>query len=101
MKKISPGDAKKVDAGVDGRIMYSGEKAEAIMLSLKPGEKIPEHTNPFDVLFIGLEGKVSVKSGREACFLTIGETLFLKGDKMRELSNNTEVPAHIMVVKIF
>lgn len=47
--------AKKVNSGLDGRIMFRNETSELILLTLIPGEIIPEHNNPFDALFIVIQ----------------------------------------------
>ncbi len=47
--------AKRVNSGVDGRIMFRNETSEPVLLTLKPGEIIPEHNNPFDALFIVIQ----------------------------------------------
>ncbi len=65
IKKTTPQQAAKVNFDIDGRIMHSSEKTKAILLTLQPGEKIPSHTNPFDVLFIGIQGQVSITAGNQ------------------------------------
>ncbi len=57
--KNTPGEASQADAPIDGRIMFSNEKAECILITLRPGEGIPAHKNPLDVVFIGMEVALS------------------------------------------
>jgi quercetin dioxygenase-like cupin family protein len=100
IKKNTPEQAEKVKAALDGRIMFSNPKAEAILLSLNPGEIIPEHTNPFDVLFIGMEGVATLKSGNQSLELEPKQTLFVTSEETRQMENNTDDSIAVMVVKI-
>ncbi len=101
IKKTTPEKAEKVNAAVDGRIMFSNPKAECILLIIKPGEIIPEHTNPFDVLFVGMEGIATVKSGIQTLELEPKQTLFVTSEEPRQMENHTDKAITVMVVKIF
>lgn len=101
IKKTTTEQAEKVKAAIDGRIMFSSPKAECILLTLKPGEIIPEHTNPFDVLFIGLTDTATVKSSDKILTLESKETLFVTSEEPRQIENQTDKPITVMVVKIF
>jgi quercetin dioxygenase-like cupin family protein len=101
IKKTTAEQAEKVKAGIDGRIMFSNSKAECILLSLKPGEIIAEHTNSFDVLFIGMEGMATLKNGNQTITLEPKETLFVTREEPRKIENQTDKPITVMVVKIF
>ena len=101
IKKNTPELAEKVKAAVDGRIMFSNSKAECILLTLKPGEVIPEHNNPFDVLFIGMEGLATVIIGNQKLELEPKQTLFITSEEPRQMENHTANPIAVMVVKIF
>ena len=101
IQKTTPEQAEKVKAAVDGRIMFSNPKAESILLTLKPGEVIPEHTNPFDVLFIGLMGTASVRSSDKILTLEPKQTIFITSEEPRQMENPTDNLIAVMVVKIF
>lgn len=101
IRKNTPEQAEKVKAAVDGRIMFSNPKTEVIMLSLNPGEIIPNHTNPFDVLFIGMEGVATLKSGNQTLELEPKQTLFVASEEPRQMENHSDDPIAVMVVKIF
>jgi quercetin dioxygenase-like cupin family protein len=49
-------EAPRVPFKLDGRIVFSDEKLEIVHLTLKPGEKIDPHEQPFDVIFYVLSG---------------------------------------------
>lgn len=100
IKKNIPEKASKVPAPVDGRIMHSDERAEAILLSLNPGEEIPLHKNPFDVLFAGIEGRALLLSLSGEISIEPGETIFVTADEERAWKNPTCDTARILVFKI-
>jgi quercetin dioxygenase-like cupin family protein len=92
--------APKVPAAVNGRIMFSDARMEAILLTLLPGESIPEHTNPCDVLFAGIKGKATL-IGPEASYpLESGETIFISSEEPRSFKNDTSQACRILVIKI-
>ena len=99
-KKTIPHEAPKVQAAIDGRIMFSNEKAESILLTLQPGESIPEHKNPFDVLFIGLKGTATLAGGEQSYSLLPFETLYVTSEEMRSMQNHSQTEVRVMVVKL-
>ena len=98
--KTKPNDAPKVQAAVDGRIMHSDDRIEAILLTLKPGDEIPLHKNPFDVLFAGIEGSATLVTPSEEFTIEPSETIFLTSDEDRAWNNQGKVTAIVMVFKI-
>jgi quercetin dioxygenase-like cupin family protein len=100
--KTIPEKAPKVNAAVDGRIMFSNEKAESILLTLQPSESIPEHTNPFDVLIVGIKGSADLTAENQNYTLEPCQTIFISSGKTRMISNLSESdPLKVMVVKMF
>lgn len=51
--------------GVDARKIYDTEHAQAIVITLKPGERLKKHLTPVDVFFFVLEGRGIVEIGEE------------------------------------
>ncbi len=100
MQKTTPQEAARVNAPIEGRIMFSNSRTESILLTLQPGETIPEHQNPFDVLFIGLSGKATLTSGSKSMTLEPCETVFVTSDEQRQMENKTSDTARVMVVKL-
>ncbi len=100
IKKTIPGQAPKVPAAVDGRIMHADPQVEAILLCLKPGENIPFHKNPCDVLFAGFEGRAFLLSPSGELSIESGETIFVTADEERAWKNSAFETARIMVFKI-
>ena len=101
IKKTTPAQAKKVDAPVDGRIMHSDSRIETILLTLAPGESMPEHTNPFDVLFICIQGSATLQTGQQKLSISPGETIFVTFEEVRGWKNSGSDVCRIMVVKVF
>lgn len=101
MVKNTPTAAKKVDAPIDGRIMHSADKFEAILLTLNQGEQIPAHGNPFDVFFTLVEGHALIKGDDQAFELAPLETLYIPAGLSRALENTGPQPARLMVFKVF
>lgn len=101
MVKNTPLEAKKADAPIDGRIMHSTEKFEAILLTLSPDEQIPAHGNDFDVLFTLMEGQALIKSDHQTFQLAPFETLFIPSGLSRALENPGSGQLKIMVFKVY
>ena len=51
--------------GVDARKIYDTEHAQAVVITLKPGERLKRHITPVDVFFYVLEGRGVVEIGDE------------------------------------
>lgn len=100
IKKTTPENAPAVPAAVDGRIMHSDSRAEAILLTLQPGEEIPMHTNPFDVIFAGISGEATLVSPTQNETIKQGETIFITADEDRACKNNGNEPVRVLVFKI-
>lgn len=100
IKRTTPDQAPKVPAAIDGRIMHSDPRAEAILLTLNPGEEIPLHKNPFDVLFAGIKGEAKLETPDSETELRPGETIFVTSDEERAWKNQGTTTAKILVFKI-
>ena len=100
IEKNTPLQAIRVDAPIDGRIMFSDPRIQSILLTLGPGETIPAHTNPFDVLFIGMSGDLTLSEQESEVELSALETAFVAAGKQRQLHNPGSQKARVMVIKI-
>lgn len=98
--KSVPEEAPAVPAAVEGRIMHSDSRAEAILLTLQPGEEMPMHKNPFDVLFAGIKGEALMVCTDQTITIIPGETIYVTADEDRAWQNNGQVEAQILVLKI-
>ncbi len=84
---------------VDVRRLYDEETAQAVHITLQPGESLKPHITPVDVFFYILEGKTDVRVG--------DETITVEADNLVEspkgiphcLSNSSQARTRILVVK--
>lgn len=100
IQKMTPEKADKVNAAVDGRIMFDSRGIQAILLTLEPGESMPEHTNPFNVLFAGISGRANLVSDRLQWEISPGATIYVTAEENRGWINPFDEPCRIMVIKL-
>lgn len=93
--------APKVPFDLDGRIMFSSSKVEMVHLNLNPGEMVPPHSNPFEVVFYLLEGELELTVENQSVILKPDSASHVDTNKNRALSNKSENIARVIVVKIF
>jgi quercetin dioxygenase-like cupin family protein len=98
--KNTPELAEKVSAAVDGKIMFKNNNAETILLTLLPGETIPQHTNPFDVLLLGVQGTATLKCGTSEFKIDPCQTIFVSREEPRQIQNHSDLGVKIFVVKL-
>jgi mannose-6-phosphate isomerase-like protein (cupin superfamily) len=101
MKLTTLDTAEKVPFNLDGRKMYSSEKAELVHLTLKPDEEIVLHANPFDVVFFVLEGAGTIYYEEDYLTVESNSSIFIEKDKQRGMKNTGEGVFRVLVVKIF
>ncbi|MDD2277809.1 MAG: cupin domain-containing protein [Bacteroidales bacterium] len=92
--------AEKVPFNLDGRKMYIGLDAELIHLSLKPGEVLEKHSNPFDVVFYILEGSGIVETDDEAISVESDMSIEIEREINRGITNTGEDLLRLLVLKI-
>ena len=51
--------------GVDARKLYDSQHAQAVVITLEPGQRLKRHITPVDVFFYVLEGEGIVEIGME------------------------------------
>jgi quercetin dioxygenase-like cupin family protein len=98
--KSIPETAISVDAPIDGKIMFGNPRIESILITLQPGETISEHTNPFDVLFIGLIGQAIIGSENKSFEIAPCQTIYIPKGLPRFLKNDTAGEIKVMVIKL-
>lgn len=101
MKVSNLQTADKVPFNLDGRVMFTNEKVELVHLTLKPGEEIPLHSNPFDVIFYILEGNGTIIFGQESSTVEPNSSIFIEKDKQRGMKNSNEGAFKVLVCKVF
>lgn len=84
---------------VDVRKLYDYDNAQAMHISLNPGESLKPHITPVDVFFFILEGAVDVLVGKETVTVAKDHLVESPKDIVHCLSNSSEKMCRILVVK--
>lgn len=63
--KVSDAPQHQNPHGIDVRKLYDTEHAQAVVVTLQPGEQLKKHITPVDVFFFVLEGRGIVEVGDE------------------------------------
>lgn len=99
MKKVSLSDAQKVPFDLDGYIMHTSSTLEVIHLCLQPGQTVPQHANPFDVVACLVEGEVIVHLGVDQIKLALYDALEIEKNADRGFTNSETVAARLIIMK--
>ncbi len=84
---------------VDVRKLYDRENAQAVHITLKPGEALKPHITPVDLFFYILEGTPEALVGDERVTTEAESLIESPRDIPHCLYNNSESIARILVVK--
>jgi len=99
VKSISQAKITKNIHQVDARNIYDKETAQAVHLSLKPGESLKKHITPVDVFFFVLEGSPDILVGDETQRVEANNLVESPKDIVHCISNNTDLLVRVLVVK--
>lgn len=92
--------AERVPIAIDARKMLVREDCELIHLTLKPGEILETHTNPFDVAFYVLAGTGELVIGRDSRNITADTAIEIPAGEMRGWKNVAGTDLRVLVVKL-
>ena len=84
---------------VDVRLIYDNENAQAVHITLQPGETLKRHITPVDVFFYILEGTPTVHIGENEETVEINSLIESPKDIVHHISNNSTQIARVLVVK--
>ena len=84
---------------VDVRLLYDNETAQAVHITLQPGETRKRHTTPVEVFFYIREGTPTVHIGDEEKMVEVDSLVESPKDIVHHLSNKSSQVARILVVK--
>lgn len=84
---------------LDVRKLYDNDSAQAMHITLQPGEALKPHTTPVDVFFYILEGTPEVLVGVEKIQVQADSLVESPKDVVHCLYNNSSAIARILVVK--
>ncbi len=93
--------AIQVPFKIDGKIFHKSDRIETILLTLKQGEKMDQHNNPFDVLFFVVSGKGTLTTPEKDFHVEKNHSIYVTKEELRGWENKHLNPLEILVVKIF
>lgn len=93
--------AEKVPFNLDGRKMFVDPRAEIIHLTLKPGEVLEKHTNPFDVVIYIVDGEGVIETSGEKLSVKASHCIPINAGAQRGLKNVGFGSLKALVFKIF
>lgn len=92
-------EIKETPHKIDVREMYNKETAQAMIIALKPGEGLKPHITPVDVFFFIIEGRPTIHIGAESEVCGADSLIESPANIVHFISNETDKPARILVVK--
>jgi quercetin dioxygenase-like cupin family protein len=99
MNIVSLTNAPKVPFDLEGYKMHSSDTLEVIHLCLKPGQSIPQHSNPFNVVACLVSGQVTVHIGDDQRVLSLYDVVELGKNMNRGFTNYSTTEARIIIMK--
>ncbi len=84
---------------VDVRKLYDKESAQAMHITLQPGEALKPHITPVDVFFFVLEGTAEILVGTERESVQANSLVESPKGIVHCLYNTSDNPTRILVVK--
>ena len=99
IKSVNDLQVQENPHGVDVRQMYNHDNAQAMHITLQPGQSLKPHITPVDVFFYVLEGTPYIQVGNE--FRNVEKDSLVESPKdiVHCISNKSKSPARILVVK--
>ena len=92
-------NAPKVPFALDGKILFTSDKLEVVHLTLKSGEKIDSHSQPFDVIFFVIEGMGSLEINDNHVEVGANSCVRVSKDVLRSWTNVGKSYLKILVIK--
>jgi quercetin dioxygenase-like cupin family protein len=99
IRKVSLLEASKVPFSLEGYIVHTSPTLEVIHLCLQPGEAIPQHTNPFDVVACLVEGEVSIQVEDNIAKLAKFDVVEVGKNINRGFTNTGTTTARLIIMK--
>ena len=101
MKIVSLADAAKAPFNLDARITYTSPELEVVHLCLAPGQAIPQHSNPFDVVACLIQGNITLNMGETKFELSLFDTVHISKNEQRGFSNEGNSESRLIIIKKF
>ena len=92
-------DSPKVPFSLDGRILFTSPELELVHLTLRPGERLDPHIQPFDVLFYVIDGEGDLMVEDESIKANPGTLIEVKKGTSRKWINPGKDNLRMIVLK--
>jgi quercetin dioxygenase-like cupin family protein len=93
-------NSPRVPFDLEGYILHTEKQIELVHLTLKPGENLAEHKNPFDVIFFVAEGSGVLSIEGKESILSKNDVTKVTSDKNRGWKNNEDQDLRLLVIKL-
>lgn len=93
-------DAPNVPFNLDGKKLFISDRLEVVHLTMHPGENIPLHANPVDVVFFVISGHGLLEIEQETIEGKPNSSIFVKAGVQRGWKNSGTEDFRILVIKI-
>lgn len=84
---------------IDVREIYNKESAQAMLMTLKPGESLKPHVTPVDVFFFIVEGHPTIHIGKESEVCEENTLIESPANIVHYIFNESDSLTRILVVK--
>ena len=98
ISKISIAEAPRAPFNLEAYIMYTSSTLEVIHLILQPGQVIPQHANPVDVIVCLVEGEVILCAGDQRSILSLYEVAEVNKNTDRGFINKGASIARLIII---
>lgn len=92
--------AQRVPIPLDGRIIFSSDRFEAVHLTLKPGEGMELHAMPMEIVFFIREGTGTLRFADEELKAGEGDCIRVEPGVLRGWQNTGTLELKIVVMKL-
>ncbi len=99
MNVIPLSQAPKVPSGLDAYKIYTSPTLDVIHLHLSPGDEVAVHSNPVDVVFCVIQGKVLIEADGKILQLNTFDTVEVLAGVERGLKNDSDQDFRVLVLK--
>ncbi|MBC8320179.1 MAG: cupin domain-containing protein [Bacteroidetes bacterium] len=99
IRKVNETKIEETPHKVDVRKLYDKDSAQAMHITLQPGEALKPHITPVDVFFYVLEGTPEILVGKEKTEIQADSLVESPKGIVHCLYNNSIKLARILVVK--
>ncbi len=99
ISKVAETKIKDNPHGVNVRLLYDNDNAQAVHMQLEPGQSLKPHKTPVDVFFFVIEGTPDVLVGEEKLRVEPNSLVDSPKDIVHCIYNNTDKIVRVLVVK--